>query len=194
MNVGGGSWAGDTCVNVVVDGQVVASFTGNNAEPLTVKAADVHKHQGKTAHIEIVDQRTGGWAHINCDRITFTDKPLLAYEDLPDGGTFALAALDPAAHVVPSIAGATSLDAIFAGKPGPPEVPADDQTITGAVSVPVTLRPGQSKSVTFVLSWFFPRLSQNYAGVQSYSSLRKHYKKTPSHQLARWLACRFPSR
>jgi uncharacterized protein (DUF608 family) len=178
VNVGGGGWAGGTCVNVVVDGQVVASFTGNNSELLSVKAADVHKHIGKTAVIQIVDNRSGGWAHVNCDRITFSDKPLMPYDQLPDGGTFALAALNSAARAVPSIADATTLDAIFAGKPGPTEVNADEQTITGAVSVPVQLRPGQSTSVTFVLSWFFPRLSQNYAGVQSYADLRKHYKNT----------------
>lgn len=178
INVGGGHWQGDTCVNVVIDGQVVGSVTGNDQEPLTVRSVDVKKHQGKTALVEIVDKRTGGWAHVNCDRILFSDKPIVPYEEQPDAGTFALAALDPSAKVVASIAGAATIEAIFAGKPGPSEVDGGETTITSSVGVDVRLAPGQSKAVTFALSWYFPKLGPNYQGVDSYAQLRKQYKNT----------------
>ncbi|WP_163567973.1 hypothetical protein [Fodinicola feengrottensis] len=151
--VGGGAWIGEACLNVIVSGQVVASFTGANAEPMLTQWYDVSAYEGKTATIEIVDSRIGGWGHVNCDRIWFTDKPaeVIAYEDLPDHGTFALAALESDATVKPSIANADSLDAIFDGIAGPTEVAPGDGTITAAVSVPVHLRPGQTRTVRFAV-------------------------------------------
>jgi fructan beta-fructosidase len=64
-----------TAVNLVVDGQVVDSATGQNNEALNWTHWDVSALKGKTAHIQIVDQNTGGWGHINADQIMFSDQP-----------------------------------------------------------------------------------------------------------------------
>jgi fructan beta-fructosidase len=80
--VGGGfhPWPGDatnppTSVSLVVDGQVVRNATGQENEQLNWVNWEVSALTGQTAHIEIVDQNTGGWGHINVDHIMFADQP-----------------------------------------------------------------------------------------------------------------------
>jgi sucrose-6-phosphate hydrolase SacC (GH32 family) len=76
--IGGGGFEGKTCMNLVVDGQVVRTATGANTQPgghelLEPQSWDVADLAGKKAHIEIVDDATGGWGHILVDQIVFTD-------------------------------------------------------------------------------------------------------------------------
>ena len=77
--IGGGGWAGKTCMNLIVDGKVVRTAVGPNTKPggseaLEPGAWDVSDLIGRTAHIEIVDSATGGWGHINVDDIVQTDR------------------------------------------------------------------------------------------------------------------------
>ncbi len=77
--IGGGGYVGKTCTNLLVGGKVVRTSTGPNTEPggsekLEPAAWDVTEFIGKTARIEIVDDATGGWGHINVDHIVFTDR------------------------------------------------------------------------------------------------------------------------
>ena len=53
--IGGGNHKGKTCVNVVVDGAVVSSVTGDATNQMTRKVMDLSAHEGKQATIEIVD-------------------------------------------------------------------------------------------------------------------------------------------
>jgi levanase len=64
-----------TAVNLVVDGQVVKSATGADNETLDWSSWDLSALQGKQAQIQIIDQNTGGWGHINLDHIVFADQP-----------------------------------------------------------------------------------------------------------------------
>jgi fructan beta-fructosidase len=64
-----------TAVNLVVDGQVVRTATGEDAERLNWVAWDVREFKGRAAFVDIVDENTGGWGHINVDQITFADAP-----------------------------------------------------------------------------------------------------------------------
>ena len=73
--IGGGSHAGETCVNLKIDGQVVRTAVGKNVELLEPASWDVADLKGKDAVIEIVDQDSGGWGHINLDQILFSDIP-----------------------------------------------------------------------------------------------------------------------
>lgn len=175
--VGGGHWAGQTCVNVVVDGAVVATAAGADAEPLATRILDVHKYEGKTARIELVDSHTGGWGHVNCDYIVFTDKPdVRPLDELHDHGTFALAALDSRATTHPSLAKAGTLDDIFDSAAGPADVDASERTQTGAVRVKAKLAPGQQTTVRFVVSWYYPRLREAlYHWVKAPQPARNHY-------------------
>ncbi len=76
--IGGGGFEDRTCMNLVVDGKVVRTATGQNTqsggtERLERNAWDVAEFIGKSARIEIVDNATGGWGHINIDQIVFSD-------------------------------------------------------------------------------------------------------------------------
>lgn len=77
--VGGGNhpWSAPnpTSVNLIVDGKVIATATGQNSELLNWIAWDVSAYQGKTASIQIVDQNSAGWGHIVADQIMFSDQP-----------------------------------------------------------------------------------------------------------------------
>ncbi len=74
--VGGGSFKGKTCVDLVVDGKTVASATGENNEQLRWVTWELAPWQGKTATVQIVDKGTGAWGHILADQIMLSDKPL----------------------------------------------------------------------------------------------------------------------
>ena len=77
--IGGGGYERKTCMNLLVDGKVVRDATGPNtqaggSEQLEAAAWDATDLAGKTARIEIVDEASGGWGHINIDQIVFTDQ------------------------------------------------------------------------------------------------------------------------
>ncbi|MBW3540866.1 MAG: GH32 C-terminal domain-containing protein [Planctomycetes bacterium] len=81
--IGGGGYAGETCMNLVIDGKVVRTATGPNTRPGGSEALDWHSWdvselEGRTASLEIVDRRTGGWGHINVDHIVQSDRRLQA--------------------------------------------------------------------------------------------------------------------
>ncbi len=75
---GGGGWANETCMNLLVDGKVVRTATGSNTQPggserLAPAAWDVIEFTGRSASIVIVDQGKGVWGHINVDHIVQAD-------------------------------------------------------------------------------------------------------------------------
>jgi len=71
--IGGGNNAGQTCINLIVNGLVVQSTTGRNDEVLKWAGWNVTPWVGQTAQIQIVDNSTGSWGHINIDQIVFAD-------------------------------------------------------------------------------------------------------------------------
>ncbi|WP_143959767.1 GH32 C-terminal domain-containing protein [Litoribacter populi] len=80
--VGGGNHPGRAEVRLVIDGHTVRSATGNNTEHLRFDTWAVEEFLGSNAHIEIVDQETGGWGHILADHFTFSNKQELVEADL----------------------------------------------------------------------------------------------------------------
>lgn len=81
--IGGGGYPATTCLNLMLEGDIVRTATGPNTEPggseeLERQAWDVRDLKGKTVTLQIVDGATGGWGHINVDHILQTDvKPIL---------------------------------------------------------------------------------------------------------------------
>ncbi|HIE51465.1 MAG TPA: hypothetical protein EYP85_06870 [Armatimonadetes bacterium] len=73
--IGGGKHPGETCINLLVDGKVVRTATGQNRERLEPHAWDVSEFVGQEAVLQIVDRHSGGWGHINLDHIVFADAP-----------------------------------------------------------------------------------------------------------------------
>ncbi|MCC6484024.1 MAG: hypothetical protein IT209_04175 [Armatimonadetes bacterium] len=72
--IGGGAYPGQTCLNLVVHDRIVRTQTGKNSESLERVSWDVSGLQGQKAHLEIVDQHSGSWGHVNVDDIRQTDE------------------------------------------------------------------------------------------------------------------------
>ena len=76
--VGGGRYPGETCVDLVIDGEAVRTATGPNDRPggsekLDWWTWDVAEFAGKTATLQVVDHRRGSWGHLNLDQIALAD-------------------------------------------------------------------------------------------------------------------------
>jgi sucrose-6-phosphate hydrolase SacC (GH32 family) len=72
--IGGGSQKA-TRMDLLVDGKVVRTASGDDAERLAWKSWSVSEFKNQKAVLQIVDQATGGWGHINVDQITLADAP-----------------------------------------------------------------------------------------------------------------------
>jgi sucrose-6-phosphate hydrolase SacC (GH32 family) len=72
--IGGGSQK-ETCMNLLVDGKVVRTASGEDAERLAWRSWDVRQFKNQKAILQIVDHATGGWGHINVDQIMLADAP-----------------------------------------------------------------------------------------------------------------------
>jgi sucrose-6-phosphate hydrolase SacC (GH32 family) len=64
-----------TAVLLLVNGKVVFSATGQNNEALNWVAWNVSQYIGQQAQIEVVDQNSGGFGHINADEFLAADSP-----------------------------------------------------------------------------------------------------------------------
>lgn len=73
--IGGGNYEVHTCMNLIVDGKVVRSATGHFSDNLRPVSWDLKRWRGKQAQLQIVDEASGNWGHINVDHILLTDKP-----------------------------------------------------------------------------------------------------------------------
>lgn len=65
---------GSVCVNLLVDGEVVRTATGDDNEAMKQRIWNVSGFKGKEASIQIVDRNTDGWGHINFDHVLQTTK------------------------------------------------------------------------------------------------------------------------
>lgn len=70
--IGGGRHP-ETALQLLIDGEVVASRSGSNRERLELQMIDLQEWKGLEATLRIVDQRVSGWGHINVDSIVLTD-------------------------------------------------------------------------------------------------------------------------
>ncbi len=74
--VGGGPFEDRTCVQLMVDGQVVQSTCGQESEQLRWASFDLSKWQEEEGRIRIVDRASGGWGHILADHFLLSDEPI----------------------------------------------------------------------------------------------------------------------
>jgi sucrose-6-phosphate hydrolase SacC (GH32 family) len=95
FRIAGGDYEHFTCINLLVDGNIVRSATGWRSDRLTAKSWDVSAWRGKGAQIQIVDESSNDWGHINVSGIVQTDHP----ERLPlDTGVLYQEAYRPQFH------------------------------------------------------------------------------------------------
>jgi len=155
--IGGGDHTGKTCLNLVVDGKVVQSATGQRSEMLRPGVFRVEGLEGREAHLEIVDQHSAGWGHILVDQIVFTDRVQVApapLDDLVDFGSLALALLGSSEGVEAAAAFEPPDGQIGGEKTAAGSF--DQPSPVGCLGRRFSLGPGEKTSVRFVLSWYFP--------------------------------------
>ena len=150
LRIGGGSHAGRTCVNLVIDRKVVASVTGKSRNQMSRDSLNASEYEGKQARLEIVDNETGAWGNVGVDDIIFTDRPPENAANLDaqrDFGTMTLALFGSpdGAQAIAS----RELDGLEATG----DLSAD---LEGEVGRTVGLAPGEEATFTFAIAWHFP--------------------------------------
>lgn len=83
--IGGGAHPGRTCINLLVNGKVVRTATGQNSEQLVEHCWDVQEFEGQQAQLEIVDRHSGAWGHVMVDHIVFEDPEDYRFQVPPIG-------------------------------------------------------------------------------------------------------------
>ena len=157
--IGGGSHAGKTCINLLVDGKVAKTATGHDDNRMRREAFDVRLLQGKSGRLEIVDKATGPWGNIGAGPIIFTDhRPNLGEDH--DRGSLALALLEPGEtdQATPGLIEGKLPATAFATHPQPQASQPAGRKLIGAVVRKMTLEPGHEATATFVIAWHFPHL------------------------------------
>lgn len=79
FRIAGGDYERHACLNLLVGGKIVRSATGWNSDRLVAQSWDVRPWAGQPAQLQLVDEASGSWGHINVDQIVQTDRP----EQLP---------------------------------------------------------------------------------------------------------------
>jgi uncharacterized protein (DUF608 family) len=212
--IGGGNHPQETCINLLVDGKVVRSSTGKDSDAMEWDSWHVDQLEGRTARIEIVDNHTGGWGHIDIDQIEMRDKPRRGgtrLADRPDFGTMVLALLEPrdTDQALAAVPAGRLPEAVFSAdeergqahfsarglsrfssdengtvplsrgpknepvpkplgeKPQTEEPQAEkplSEKLLGAIRRRLSLQPGQTEKITFLVSWHFPNLALKDGG------------------------------
>jgi sucrose-6-phosphate hydrolase SacC (GH32 family) len=75
FRIGGGDYEHHTCLNLLINGKVVRSATGWRSDRLVPASWDVSPFLGQSAQVQIVDEASGDWGHINVEHIVQTDQP-----------------------------------------------------------------------------------------------------------------------
>jgi fructan beta-fructosidase len=75
FRIGGGDYERHTCINLLVNGKIVRSATGWRSDRLAPASWEVSPFLGQTGQVQIVDEASGDWGHINVDHIVQTDQP-----------------------------------------------------------------------------------------------------------------------
>lgn len=152
--IGGGKHAGKTCVNLLVDGQGVASAEGRNSELLLWHSFDVQAHLGRKARVEIVDAESGGWGHVNVDQIQMESRPRRGRAEpwarRLDNGGVALGILPG-----PELENAPDTEA-WSHEYSEEEALGPQAPWGGVLWHGGSLRPGGRGEATVILAWHFP--------------------------------------
>lgn len=179
--IGGGNHPGKTCINLLVDGKVVASETGRNS--LTLRAAhfDVAEHEGKRARLEIVDDETGGWGHITIDHIVFSDEPAREEIDvplLPDFGSLAIqVSCQGAKHSADPGTGNSMAESSSHSD-------STDSRVIGTASSRARIPAGESETFVAYVAWFYPNYGlpkRELSWLQEPRPLKRHYSTQFQH-------------
>ncbi|MCH7944922.1 MAG: hypothetical protein IIC73_02750, partial [Armatimonadetes bacterium] len=135
--IGGGNHPGQTCINLLINGEVLQSLTGHNSNQMRSAFFDVEELQGKQARLQIVDDATEGWGNIGIGNIVFSDTPVEdgPVQDLGDFGSFSFLFVGgSASHVDPT------------------------KRPTASLELELHVPRGESRTAELIVAWHFPNL------------------------------------
>lgn len=160
--IGGGNHSDQTCINLIVDDKVVRTATGKNNEKLEWYFWNVEQLEGKTAQIQIIDEYSSGWGHINIDQIELSDEshkgPTGPLDKLPDYGSMVLATSKQSKELQETnklIASIGNREVKLNSKDNA-SWPVTERQSTAIATQTIDLAPGAANTSTFILGWFFP--------------------------------------
>lgn len=159
FKLGGGPHHGKTCINLAVKNKIVKTATGSSEELLRYTSWNVKEWKGQKAYLEIIDNETGSWGHINIDEIAFSNRSAMEKffpGNHPYFGNISLSVLNDngfaeADYKTTSIANGTTT----AIKPV-------NEKLVGAVGSIIGLEPGESQDLSFLITWYFPNRPMQY--------------------------------
>lgn len=191
MLIAGGAKPNSCFVELLVDGEQVAKLTGDNSSVMKMRQMDLSAYQGRQAVLRVVDRQSGGWGHIVVDRIVFTDVAIAGGSDVTKLHGYGSSALSVLADPGVQVTGASALKdpdspaGLFAeieDNTGESVAMPLDQLLVGGLIASVKLAPGESKTITFLITWYFPyHLEQRpnqmmRRTVIGFENLSRHYR------------------
>ena len=179
--IGGGQAKGVTGLNLLVDGKVAQTVSGDDNNLMSLKSFDVRTLKGKEATLEIVDNGTGPWGNVGVGKITFSDAPATGvgkFEEQSDYGTMGLGLLGAAPDIAQAAGGRGGFTSAETSAP-------ITEPLIGSIGRKMNLAPGQSANVDFVLTWHFPNLQiQNLGKVGRYYATKFDSAQAVAHYVA----------
>lgn len=176
----GGGGSDQTAIRLVVDDEAVKSASGRRRERVVPHNWNVRDLQGRIAHLEIVDQESGGWGHINVDQIEFRDTPMTDEvadaRKLPDFGTMALSVLQENSPLVSTTVPPAAEGTGILAEEGLAGDNVDSRPLSerhrAGLGRQMRLEAGEETTVTFVVSWHMPNLYRGNELVRNRSAVR----------------------
>lgn len=158
--IGGGNHPGKTCINLLLEGQVVRTETGRDSNAMRWANWDVAEFVGREVKLEIVDEVAGPWGNIGIGEIVQTDSPkreLYVPELQSDWGSLCL--------LCDSVAQSAESQRTALADP-----------LTSLVGGRVSLAPGEAKTINFVLAWHFPNpWRESLSALKDSATLQRWY-------------------
>ncbi|MCI0499541.1 MAG: non-lysosomal glucosylceramidase [Planctomycetales bacterium] len=147
--IGGGSHKGQTCMNLLINGEIAASATGMNNNRMSAASFDVRSWQDKTAQLQIIDEVAGTWGNIGVDQIVFTDQPIRCDKltEQRDYGSMSLALFGSRSVDYAAAAEGMNQDRVVGNL---------NDKLVGTIGTTLNLEPGQSQTISFAITWNFP--------------------------------------
>jgi non-lysosomal glucosylceramidase len=164
--IGGGKHPKETCVNLLIDGEIVRTATGEDSERLMWHSWDVQEFDGRLAQIEIVDAHSGSWGHINVDQVELSDQQRFGMagpiDKLDDYGSMVLALGERAAspEETKALLNAVSLFEDDWLSEADAAYPSSERRKATLATPTVELAPGARRTFDFVLAWHFPNRAE----------------------------------
>ena len=170
----GGGGSTQTALRLLVDGEAVRTAAGPSSSVMRESKWDVTSLTGKTAQLEVIDQSDSAvWGHIGVDNIALRDM-VTPLEKQRDWGSMALASIGAGrgnAQLNPP-----PEQSVFApAGPASASSPAD-QPLIGGVAQSLSLEPGASGTMPFVVAWHFANTIESVKGAETGHGYGKRFK------------------